>query len=106
MSTPSRTPVDHLDRVSDVSKRLAASGVFIYEHSFQRDADRWTVVAGQQRARLRIDWDGADATLTVSEASTDSVAATGGRATTYCVDESDDAQYFALEALLNESFAC
>ena len=104
MSTPSRPPRDHLDRVSDVCERLAARGVIIYEHSFQRDANRWIVVAGQQRARLRIEWDGAGATLIVSEASTDSAVAAGARAKTYCVDESDDAQYFALEAILSESF--
>ena len=104
MSTTSRPPIDHLGRVNDVSRRLAERGVVVYEHNFQRDADRWTVVAGQQRVRLRIDWDGADATLTVREASTDSPATVGRRTTVYCIDESNDAQYFALEALLSECF--
>ena len=105
MSTSSRLRVDHLGRVHDVSRRLAERGVVIYEHNFRRDADRWTVVAGQQRARLRIDWNGTDATLTVSEASPDSATAVGRRTTTYSIDESNDTQYLALEALLSECFS-
>jgi hypothetical protein len=60
----------HFEQLNDAAKSLSTRGIEIYEHHYFGVAfGNWTVVAGKRKERVRFDWDGREAFLTISEAS-------------------------------------
>lgn len=59
----------HFEQLNETANSLSARGIEIHEHHYFGLAfGNWTLIAGKRKERVRFDWDGRDAFLTISEA--------------------------------------
>ena len=58
----------YFQQLLDYTTALEQRGIEIYEHHyFSLAFGSWTLIAGKRHERIRFDWDGRDAFLTISE---------------------------------------
>lgn len=70
MFTDAQSSVRHIEALLEMTQRLAASDIALYEHNYSfLDFGSWTIVAGKRKARVKFSWDGKDGFLTVEQAS-------------------------------------